>query len=54
MVLQRILHGERLDELLGTDEAQSILKAVDRKGSTIRTSIRVTMRQIMIELIRVT
>lgn len=27
VVLQRILHGERLDELLRTDKTQSVLKA---------------------------
>lgn len=26
MILQRILHGERLDELFRTDEAQPVLK----------------------------
>lgn len=32
MVLQRILHGECLDELLGADKTQSVLKA-ERKLS---------------------
>lgn len=30
MVLQRILHGERLDELLRADETQPVLKAERR------------------------
>lgn len=32
VVLQRILHGERLDELFRADKAQSVLKA-ERKHS---------------------
>ncbi len=36
MVLQRILHGERLDELLRTDKTQSVLKEENRE-KTIRT-----------------
>lgn len=31
VVLQRVLHGERLDELLRADETQSVLKAENRK-----------------------
>lgn len=39
MVLQRILHGERLDEFLGADKTQSVLKAnTPKRGETVRTN----------------
>lgn len=38
MVLQRILHGECLDELFRADKTQSVLRAENRMKETVNTT----------------
>ena len=48
MVVQRILHGECLDELLRADKTQSVLKAENRGRKKIRTILMVRYKRKMI------
>lgn len=47
MVLQRILHGECLDELLRADKTQSVLKVENRMKKTLKTTITVICKRKM-------
>lgn len=48
MVVQRILHGECLDELLRADKTQSVLKAENRGRKKIGTILMVRYKRKMI------